>query len=70
MYLMAAGVSGAGPIISAWNANNSEPHYRRATSVALSVLAANAVCFFLAILVYITIILSYSFSIFFIRVAF
>ena len=45
MYLMAAGVSGGGPIIGAWNANNSEPHYRRATSVALAVLAANAVCF-------------------------
>ena len=42
---MAAGLSGIAPIISAWLANNSEPHYRRATSVALVVLAANAVCF-------------------------
>ena len=42
---MVVGVSGASPILSAWLANNSEPHYRRATTVALSVLAANAVCF-------------------------
>ena len=42
---MTSGVSGVGPILSAWIANNSEPHYRRATSVALGVFAANAVCF-------------------------
>ena len=42
---MAAGVLGATPILSAWLANNSEPHYRRATSIALLVLAGNVVCF-------------------------
>ena len=41
---MTAGASGANPILSTWMANNSEPHYRRATSVALAVLAANLVC--------------------------
>ena len=46
LYMVAAGVYGITPILSAWLANNSEPHYRRATSVALVVLAANAVCFF------------------------
>ena len=40
---MASGVSGTTPILHAWNANNSEPHYRRATSVALLVLAGNVV---------------------------
>jgi hypothetical protein len=43
---MAVGVSGVNPILAAWLNNNSEPHYRRATSVALGVLAVNAVCFF------------------------
>ena len=43
---MAAGISGITPVISAWLVNNSEPHYRRAMSVALVVLAVNAVCFF------------------------
>jgi len=41
LFLMAAGVLGATPILSAWLANNSEPHYRRATSVAIFVLAVN-----------------------------
>ena len=45
LYLMTAGVSGANPIVYAWLANNSEPHYRRATSIALAVLAGNSVCF-------------------------
>jgi len=42
LYLMTAGVSGINPILNAWLANNSEPHYRRATSVALAVLAFNS----------------------------
>ena len=50
LYLMTAGVSGANPVLSAWLTNNSEPHYRRATSVALTVLAFNSVCFGDAIL--------------------
>jgi hypothetical protein len=45
LYLMASGVFGGGPILGAWLANNSEPHYRRATSVALYLLVGNAVCF-------------------------
>lgn len=31
------------PILSTWIANNSEPHYRRATSVAMGFIATNAV---------------------------
>ena len=45
LYLMASGAYSANPILSAWMANNSEPHYRHATSVALGVLAVNSVCF-------------------------
>jgi hypothetical protein len=42
---MTAGAYAANPILAAWMANNSEPHYRHATSVALSVFAVNSVCF-------------------------
>ena len=42
---MTVGVAGVNPILYAWLANNSEPHYRRATSVALAVLGGNVVCF-------------------------
>jgi hypothetical protein len=42
---MVPGVYGATPVLSAWLANNSETHYRRATSVALGVLVSNSVCF-------------------------
>ena len=42
---MTAGPYAANPIFSAWMANNSEPHYRHATSVALGVLAVNCVSF-------------------------
>jgi len=42
LYLIAIGTSGITPVLSAWLVNNSEPHYRRATSVALGVLAANS----------------------------
>ena len=45
LYLMAIGVYGTPPILTAWMANNSEPHYRRATTLALNIIAANAVCF-------------------------
>jgi hypothetical protein len=41
---MVPGVYGTVPIISAWMANNSEPYYRRATSIALGFIAANLVC--------------------------
>ena len=39
------GLSGAAPILSAWFANNSEPHYRRATSIALNLIFSTPVCF-------------------------
>jgi sugar phosphate permease len=43
LYLTVAGVYGSAPIISAWMANNSEPYYRRATSIAFGFVATNAV---------------------------
>jgi len=42
LYLTVPGVYAAAPIISAWMANNSEPYYRRATSIALGFVATNA----------------------------
>lgn len=40
---MVPGAYAAAPILSAWMANNSEPYYRRATSVALGFIATNSV---------------------------
>ena len=37
------------PILSTWIANNSEPHYRRATSVALGFIATNAVSYYYSV---------------------
>jgi len=42
LYLTVPGVYATAPIISAWMANNSEPYYRRATSIALGFVATNA----------------------------
>ncbi|PPQ69365.1 hypothetical protein CVT26_002520 [Gymnopilus dilepis] len=42
LYLMVPGVYAPVPVITAWMANNSEPHYRRATSVALGFIATNS----------------------------
>ncbi|KAF8815171.1 MFS general substrate transporter [Phlegmacium glaucopus] len=42
LYLMVPGVYAPIPVLAAWMANNSEPHYRRATSVALGIMAANS----------------------------
>ena len=42
---MVPGVYAAAPVLAAWLSNNSEPYYRRATSIALGVIAANSVCF-------------------------
>ncbi|PFH53311.1 hypothetical protein AMATHDRAFT_137753 [Amanita thiersii Skay4041] len=42
MYLTVPGVYASAPVISAWMANNSEPYYRRATSVAVGFVATNA----------------------------
>ncbi|KAF8817607.1 MFS general substrate transporter [Phlegmacium glaucopus] len=42
LYLMVPGVYASKPVLAAWMANNSEPHYRRATSVALGFMATNS----------------------------
>ncbi|KAK7462345.1 hypothetical protein VKT23_007946 [Stygiomarasmius scandens] len=42
LYLSVSGVYASTPIIYAWLSNNSEPHYRRATSIALGVIATNS----------------------------
>lgn len=43
LYLSVTGTYAMAPILSTWIANNSEPHYRRATSVAMGFIATNAV---------------------------
>ena len=45
LYLMVPGTSAVGPVISAWLANNSEPYYRRGTSVSMGIISANSVGF-------------------------
>ena len=47
LYLMVPGVYVTVPILSAWMANNSEPYYRRATSVAVGFIVSNSVSFYL-----------------------
>ncbi|THU80545.1 MFS general substrate transporter [Dendrothele bispora CBS 962.96] len=42
LFLSVSGVYASTPIIYAWISNNSEPHYRRATSIALGVIATNS----------------------------
>jgi MFS family permease len=42
LYLMVPGIAASTPIIATWISNNSEPHYRRATSIALGFVAANS----------------------------
>jgi len=46
LYLMVPGVYGVVPIMTAWMANNSEPYYRRATSIAVWFIASNSVGLF------------------------
>jgi MFS family permease len=41
-FFMVSGVYASAPPVSAWMANNSEPYYTRATSVALGFVATNA----------------------------
>ena len=43
---MVPGTYAIAPVLSAWMANNSEPHYRRATSVAIGFIATNSVMSF------------------------
>jgi hypothetical protein len=40
---MVPGIFGTLPILGAWTANNSEPYYRRATSIAVGAIATNSV---------------------------
>ncbi|KAF8895879.1 MFS general substrate transporter [Gymnopilus junonius] len=42
LFLMVSGIYGTTPIIAAWLSNNSEPYYRRATSIALGFVATNS----------------------------
>ncbi|PPQ76146.1 hypothetical protein CVT26_011796 [Gymnopilus dilepis] len=42
LYLMVPGIYGKTPVVAAWISNNSEPYYRRATSIALGFIATNA----------------------------
>ena len=51
LFLSVSGMYALPPILAAWIANNSEPHYRRATSVALGFVAANAVSLYLSTIV-------------------
>jgi hypothetical protein len=44
MFLMVPGTYAAAPVLAAWMANNSEPYYRRATSVAICLIGIHAVC--------------------------
>ena len=43
LYLSVSGIYGTAPIITAWVANNSDPHYRRATSIAIGIIATTSV---------------------------
>ncbi|KAF8200246.1 major facilitator superfamily domain-containing protein [Pholiota molesta] len=42
LYFMVPGVYARTPVIAAWIANNSEPYYRRATSIAMGFVLTNA----------------------------
>ncbi|KAF5373687.1 hypothetical protein D9758_000898 [Tetrapyrgos nigripes] len=42
LFFAVPGVYAATPIVSAWMSNNSEPYYRRATSIAFGFIATNS----------------------------
>ncbi|KAF9067838.1 major facilitator superfamily domain-containing protein [Rhodocollybia butyracea] len=42
LFLTVPGVYASVPPVAAWMSNNSEPHYRRATSIAIGFVATNA----------------------------
>ncbi|KAF9447485.1 MFS general substrate transporter [Macrolepiota fuliginosa MF-IS2] len=42
LFLTVPGVYAVPPLVSAWMSNNSEPYFRRATSIALGFVATNA----------------------------
>ena len=41
LYLLIIGGYGSAPCLATWLANNVQPHYRRATAVAIAFVAAN-----------------------------
>ncbi|KAH9023853.1 MFS general substrate transporter [Lactarius pseudohatsudake] len=41
LYLQIIGSYAAAPCLSTWNANNVQPHYRRATAIAIGFIATN-----------------------------
>ncbi|KAI9457829.1 MFS general substrate transporter [Lactarius psammicola] len=41
LYLQIIGCFAAAPCLATWNANNVQPHYRRATAIAIGATAAN-----------------------------
>ena len=41
LYLQIIGIYGAIPCLATWNANNLQPHYRRATAIAIGFMATN-----------------------------
>ena len=41
LYLQIIGGYTAAPCLSTWNANNVQPHYRRATAIAIDFMASN-----------------------------
>ncbi|KAF9025133.1 MFS general substrate transporter [Hymenopellis radicata] len=43
MFFCVPGVYATAPVVSAWMSNNSEPYYRRATSIAVGFIATNSV---------------------------
>jgi len=43
LYFTIPGIYAAAPILSAWMANNSEPYFRRASSIAFGFIATNCV---------------------------
>ena len=45
LYFIVPGVYGAIPVLAAWMSNNSEPYYRRAATVGLSLIFSTAVCY-------------------------
>ena len=42
LYLQIIGSYAAGPCLHTWNVNNVQPHYRRATAIAIGSMGANA----------------------------
>ena len=42
LYLQIIGIYAVGPCLSTWNANNVQPHYRRATAITIGFIASNS----------------------------